>query len=96
MVFRSAGEKMGAIDAPMQPKEYYPCLTIDLEKFPELEKDIGEECELLIKICAVSKNMSESHSSQTFEVREIGVPKKEKPKNRADAALDDLGSARRY
>lgn len=76
------------LNTPAVPDKYYPSLTVDLVENPQLSKEVGEECMLVIKAKVCSKSISENHASQTFEIRKIAVEEPEdEDENEADKAL---------
>lgn len=103
--FRDAGKKIEypteAIGTVASDKKYYPSLEIDLFKFPELSKDIGEECKFIVKGVVTRKSLSEGEKCQYMEIRSIGVGESDSEenqdsKNEADIALDKLASPKTY
>lgn len=102
MEYRDAGQSYGKpeVATSLGTEKYYPHLDIDLLKFPELSKDLGEECTLTVKVRVTAKRLNETEKCQTFEVRSIGIgadDEDENEGNEADKVLAKLkGSSARY
>jgi hypothetical protein len=104
--FRDAGKDYGysglTVDTVKPPEKYYSSLDIDLDKFPELSADIGEECVFVVRGIVKRKSLDESSKCQTIEVRGIASSyaaeeKESRLINEADQALSDLKSnTKRY
>ena len=104
MDYRDAGKtyEQTSLEVPGAiPKKYYTSLEIDLLKFPELSKDIGEECVFVVKGVVTRKTLSAGEKCQYMEIRSIGVGTAEvsaekESKNEADLALDRLAKLKTY
>jgi len=94
--FVDIGKSYGAPEATKSPEKYYPCIEIDLNEHPGLNKDIGETCVFVAKGKVTSKRLSENDKTMTLELREIGTAEDHKKKNEADQALEDLKNKKRY
>lgn len=92
--FKDASMESSLPVSPLSEK-YYPRFNVDLDKFPDLESEIGESVELHMRgtVCGIHK--SEGSSTMDIEVKEIGTLNKsgesgEGGQNEADRALENL------
>lgn len=99
MNLKDAGKSYdGPMVAEASKTKYYPSFEVDLDKFPELEKEVGDTCVLVIKARVMSKRASETENCQYMEIRAIGTydEKETNLVNDADQALNRLKNSRRY
>ncbi len=100
--FRDAGHDYSdTMPTGVKERKFFPRLTIDLRKFPELGKEIGSDFLFIAKARVTQKTLSEDDKSQEVEIRQLGVGYEEldnvaKPKNEADAILDSLQKTKRF
>lgn len=74
--FRSAAKSYGNTLAQSVPvdKEYFQEIEIDIDKFPQLEGELGDTLTLVIKAKVCDKRLSNDRKCQHMEVVRIGVP----------------------
>lgn len=76
--FKSAAEKMGGMDMPMESKMeekvHYPSLYLDVSAHKGLDQDVESEVQFVVRGVIVSKTVDENRKSVTIEIREIGSP----------------------
>lgn len=91
LTFKNAAKSYGEIAMPEKASdEYYQRICVDLEKFPNLEGDLGDTIEITLKAKVVAKRESETCNDQDMEIVSIGVPKK----NSADETYESLTQPR--
>jgi hypothetical protein len=85
--FKDAGKTYGNVPTMEITREpYYETIRLDLDKFPEFDKDLGEQCIFTVKAAVKAKNISEHEKCVTLEIRKISKDYE----NGADKALDTL------
>lgn len=70
---------------------YYEQFEIDLDKFPELEGEVGDTLTLVIKAKVCDKRLSEDRNCQHVKVVSLGICEDDKEKtNQADETYNRL------
>ena len=70
---------------------YYEQFEIDLDKFPELEGEVGDTLTLVIKAKVCDKRLSENRNCQHVKVVSLGACEYDKEEsNQADEAYNRL------